>query len=62
MKMGVDNMDILIIFGSIFAICLMALIYALVQLWIKGDRAFLYTWLGSLIISLVLVKFIFLGV
>jgi hypothetical protein len=55
-------MDILIIFGSIFAICLMALIYALIQLYLRGDRAFLYTWLGSLIISLVLVKFIFLGV
>ena len=55
-------MNILIIFGSIALICLMALIYALIQLWIRGDRAFLYTWLGSLIISLVLVKFIFLGV
>lgn len=55
-------MDILIIFGSIALICLMALIYALVQLWIRGDRAFLYTWLGSLILSLVLVKYIFLGV
>ena len=55
-------MDILIIFGSIFVICLMALIYALVQLWTRGDRAFLYTWLGSLILGLVLVKFIFLGV
>jgi len=55
-------MDILIIFGSIFAICLMALIYALIQLWIRGDRAFLYTWLGSLILGPVLVKYIFLGV
>jgi len=55
-------MDILIIFGLIFAICLTALIFALIQLYLRGDRAFLYTWLGSLILSLVLVKYIFLGV
>jgi hypothetical protein len=48
-------MNTITILISLFLISLMVLMYALIVLYLRGDREFLYTWLSSLATSLLIV-------